>query len=612
MNTILAALRKSAHLRRADVALGEWIARAFPESEAEVALAAALAARAVADGHSALELARASMWLATLDGEGKPPALPRVEAWCEALARSTAVHANGSAGDPRPLVLDAQDRVYLRRYFDYELQLAQALTARSQALSEPRETRRSCGSPFGPSAAPMFAPASCLRSPGPESRAPDIDPEQQRAIEIALTRRFALVTGGPGTGKTHGVARILTALAQAAHAQGERLRIALAAPTGKAAARLGESLRVQLAKLDLPEAVAAQLPRDAQTVHRLLGISPWRLQPRFDRTAPLPFDVVVVDEVSMVDLPLMAKLVTAIPESARLILLGDPDQLSAVEAGNVLGALVEAANAGALGDCHVALTRSHRFGAESALGALATSITHGDAEAALRALARTDTVALVEDAPLTRLVDGATEAYRPIIDASDHATALRAARGFRVLTALRHGTSGCLALDQAIAQRLQRMLGTRADEKWWRGRLVLVTSNRPELGLFNGDTGVVWPEADGSLKVWFEASDGAPRAFAPAVLPPHEGAFAMTVHKAQGSEFEHVALVTGPDSAVLTRELLYTGVTRARSGLALYSTPETLQRGIANRTFRMSGLADRLREAAGSSASIAESLPDIT
>ena len=574
MNTILAALRKSAHLRRADVALGEWIARAFPESEAEVALAAALAARAVADGHSALELARASMWLATLDGEGKPPALPRVEAWCEALVRSTAVHANGSAGDPRPLVLDAQDRVYLRRYFDYEVQLAQALTARSPALSKPRV-------------------------PGPESRSPDIDPEQQRAIEIALTRRFALVTGGPGTGKTHGVARILTALAQAAHAQGERLRIALAAPTGKAAARLGESLRAQLAKLDLPEAVAAQLPRDAQTVHRLLGISPWRLQPRFDRTAPLPFDVVVVDEVSMVDLPLMAKLVTAIPESARLILLGDPDQLSAVEAGNVLGALVDAANTGALGDCHVALTRSHRFGAESTLGALATSITHGDAEAALRALARTDTVALVEDAPPTRLVDGAAEAYRPIIDASDHATALHAARGFRVLTALRHGTSGCLALDRAIAQRMQRMLGTRADEKWWRGRLVLVTANRPELGLFNGDTGVVWPEADGSLKVWFEAGDGTPRAFAPAVLPPHEGAFAMTVHKAQGSEFERVALVTGPDSAVLTRELLYTGVTRARSGLALYSTPETLQRGIANRTFRMSGLADRLREAAG-------------
>ena len=587
MNTILAALRKSARLRRVDVALGEWIARAFPEPTPEVALAAALAARAVADGHSALELAGASTWLATLDGEGKPPALPRVEAWCEALSRSTAVHANGSAGDPRPLVLDAQGRVYLRRYFDYELQLAQTLTARSQALSKPRV-------------------------PGPESRAPDIDPEQQRAIAIALARRFTLVTGGPGTGKTHGVARILTALAQAARAQGERLRIALAAPTGKAAARLGESLRAQLAKLDLTEAVASQLPRDAQTVHSLLGISPWRPQPRFDRTTPLPFDVVVVDEVSMVDLPLMAKLVTAIPESARLILLGDPDQLSAVEAGNVLGALVEAANAGALGDCHVALTRSHRFGVDSALGALALSIKHGDAEAALQVLACAGEVALVDNARLARLVDGAAEAYRPVIDASDQASALRAARGFRVLTALRHGTSGCLALDRAIAQRLQRMLGTRADETWWRGRLVLVTANRPELGLFNGDTGVVWPEADGSLKVWFEVGDGAPRAFTPAVLPPHEGAFALTVHKAQGSEFERVALLTGPDSVVLTRELLYTGVTRARSGLALYSTPETLQRGIASRTFRMSGLADRLREAAGLSVPIAESLPDIT
>ena len=575
MNSTLAALRKSTLLRRADVALGEWITRAFPDSTPEVALAAALAARAVADGHSALELARASTWLATLDGEGKPPALPRVEAWYEALSRSTAVYANGGAGDPRPLVLDAQGRVYLRRYFDHEQQLAHALADRAQAVTH--------GSP-----APGSRPPDC-----------DIDPDQQRAIEIARTHRFALVTGGPGTGKTHGVARLLAALAQAAHAQDERLRIALAAPTGKAAARLGESLRAQLAKLELPEAVAAQLPHDAQTVHGLLGVSPWCPQPRFDRAAPLPFDVVVVDEVSMVDLPLMAKLVAAVPESARLILLGDPDQLSAVEAGNVLGALVEAANADALGNCHVALTCSHRFGAESTLGALATSITQGDAEAALRTLADAGEVALVEDARLARLIDSAAEAYRPVIDAPDHASALHAARGFRVLTALRHGASGCLALDRAIGQRLQRLLGTRADETWWRGRLVLVTANRPELGLFNGDTGVIWPDADGSLKVWFEANDGTPRAFAPAVLPPHEGAFALTVHKAQGSEFERVALVTGPDSAVLTRELLYTGVTRARSGVVLYSTPETLQRGIANRTFRMSGLADRLREAAG-------------
>ena len=574
MNTLLAALWKSARLRRADVALGEWIARAFPGSVPEVALAASLAARAVADGHSALELARASAWLAALDGDGKPPALPQVEAWCEALSRSAAVHANGSAGDLRPLALDRQGRVYLRRYFEYEQQLARALAARAQPLPE-------------------------FRIAGAEPRALDIDPDQQRAIDVARTQRFVLVTGGPGTGKTHSVARMLTALAQVAQAQGEHLRIALAAPTGKAAARLGESLRTQLAELYLPEAVAAQVPRDAKTVHGLLGISPWRPQPRFDRATPLPFDVVVVDEVSMVDLPLMAKLVAAIPESARLILLGDPDQLSAVEAGSVLGALVEAANAGALGTCHVALTRSHRFGADSTLGALATSITHGDANAALKTLADAGGVALVDDARLAGLIDSAAEAYRPVIDAPDPASALRAARGFRVLTALRHGASGCLALDRAIARRLQRTLGARADESWWHGRLVLVTANRPELGLFNGDTGVVWPEADGTLKVWFEAGGGAPRAFAPGVLPPHEGAFALTVHKAQGSEFDRVALVTGPDSAVLTRELLYTGVTRPRSGIRLYSTPETLQRGIANRTFRMSGLADRLREAAG-------------
>jgi len=168
-----------------------------------------------------------------------------------------------------------------------------------------------------------------------------------------------------------------------------------------------------------------------------------------------------------------------------------------------------------------------------------------------------------------------------------------------MLTALRHGPSGCLAFDRAIAQRLQRNAGARGDEHGWPGRLILVTANRPELGLFNGDTGVIWPDADGSPRAWFEAGGGTPRALPVAALPPHEGAFALTVHKAQGSEFERVALVTGPDSAVLTRELLYTGVTRARTAVTLYSSLDTLRAGIERRTLRMTGLADRLREAAG-------------
>ncbi|WHZ20203.1 MAG: Exodeoxyribonuclease V alpha chain [Rhodanobacteraceae bacterium] len=601
MNTSLAALRDQDRIGRNDLALGEWVARAFPGVTEESALAAALAARAITDGHSALALDRAQDWLAGL-AEGQPPALPDASAWCEALRHSPAVHVHATDAPPAllPLVLDAQGRVYLRRYFECERQLAHALIARAAQENKTTPSPRLRVQP------PSLAKSSVV----PEGRrgetlahradsAVTLDPEQQRAIDIALAHRFALVTGGPGTGKTHSVLRMLAVLAENAHAQGNTLRIALAAPTGKAAARLGESLRAQLGKLELPEAIAAQIPRDAQTVHSLLGISPWRMRPRFNRVSPLPHDVVVVDEVSMVDLPLMAKLVDAVPVDARLILLGDPDQLSAVEAGDVLGALVEAAGDGPLRNCHVALTRSHRFGAESALGALARAIAAGDADAALAACNHDAEVSLADAARALRFVETAAEAYRPVLAARAPAEALRAARAFRVLTALRHGPSGCIAIDRALAQRLQRESRLRVDDARWQGRLILVTANRPELGLFNGDTGVVWPDADGAMKAWFEAVDGGARALPPDALPPYEGAFALTVHKAQGSEFERVALVAGPDSALLTRELLYTGVTRARRGITAYAAPDTLRAGIERRTLRMTGLADRLRETAG-------------
>jgi exodeoxyribonuclease V alpha subunit len=425
-----------------------------------------------------------------------------------------------------------------------------------------------------------------------------LDPEQRRAIDVALTRGFTLITGGPGSGKTFTVAYVLAALAVAAGATPPR--IALAAPTGKAAARLAESLHAQLARMALPAALISSLPREPATLHRLLGISPWRAQPRHHAGAPLPFDVVVVDEASMVDLPLMARLVDALAPRARLILLGDPDQLAAVEAGNVLAALVDACRDDPFAACHVALSGSHRFGARSAIGALARAIAADDAEAAL-AVPRTagPAVQWVDGDARDALVEHAYDAFGPLLSAGDPAAALAAARGFRVLTALRHGPWGCLAINRAIEARLKRRHALHMDGEWWKGQLVLVVANRPELGIFNGDTGVVWPDADRRPQVWFEGADGALRAIPPAALPPHEGAFALTVHKAQGSEFDGIALVTGPDSAVLTRELLYTGVTRARSGLTLYADTDTLRAGIARRTLRMTGLADRLREAAG-------------
>lgn len=562
MSADLASLARAGWLRRVDAALGEWVARAFPGSNPEVALAAALAARAVDEGHSALRLDAAQAWLAGLDARGEPPALPDPVRWQEALRAGGAVHgalhpATSAPMPPRPLVLDPQGRVYLARYFGYEQRLARDLVARAQ------------------------------------------------------TGRLKLVTGGPGTGKTHSVVRILAGLANEAHAHGRTLHMALAAPTGKAAARLSESVRAQLPELALSEAVAAAIPRGASTLHRLLGLSPAGGRARFDRGAPLPQDVVVVDEVSMVDLPMMAKLADAVPGNAMLILLGDPGQLAAVEAGDVLGALVDAAREPPLAQCHTRLTESRRFAGHGLLGRLADAIASGDAEAALATFQGNREVRLLADGtPGARVIEHAVEAYRDVLDAPDAGAALRAANRFRVLTALRHGPAGNLALDRAIEQRLKRHAGVRADAPWWRGRLLMVTANRPGLGLFNGDVGVAWPDANGDGRVWFEDSGGAPRAISPAALPSYEGAFALTVHKAQGSEFDRVALVLGADTPVLTRELLYTGVTRARERVDLYADEALLRTGIARPTQRWNGLADRLREAADAPSSIAESLPD--
>lgn len=606
----------------------------------EVALAGALAMRAVALGHSGFVLHDAAGLLAQLDID---LVLPEHEAWAMALRDSALVGGNPDRPD-LPLVFE-HGRVWLRRYARYEQELATRLlasAAQPPVAIDPDWLRLRL--------AQLFTGADLTTH----------DPQAQAAAS-ALRNRLTLITGGPGTGKTTTVARILVLLHEAAARDGEPVpRIALAAPTGRAAARLAEAIDAvlgqDLAAGRIDSDTAAAIPREAQTLHRLLGWQPGRVGFRHDAGYPLPFDAVVVDEASMIDLPLMAKLMAAVPAQARLILLGDPDQLPAVEAGDVLGALCAASEGNAaLAAQRVHLVRGYRQTGATGLGELARSIRDGDSASVFALLesatqqpppsprpsspsqamaergpsaeapspSALSTNASWVDSPLPQdtlfdahssaregkvrrdgvlwqsgnanalahsLRDFALPTYAQLAQAPDPAAALQLADRMRVLCALREGPFGVRAWNAWFAEQL----GARAP--LFHGRLLLITANSYRHGLYNGDTGVVWNDADGQPVAWFEQG-GVLRAWHPAQLPTHDSAFATTVHKAQGSEFERIALLLPDhDARVLSRELVYTGLTRARAGALLWASTDILEGAIARRSRRDSGLVARLND----------------
>ena len=553
--SLLHALWRDGFLRTVDHALGLSLRHAREDTPDLVQAAAALASRALAHGHGLLPLARVHELFAEVDADRVAPELPPLTDWLEVLAHSPWVHLPGD-GLPAPdrlLVLEG-DALSLRRYFDFECRLAAALAARARA--EP----------------PMLQ----------------------------------LVTGGPGTGKTTTVARQLAAFVQARDAAGIHLgqqlapaRILLAAPTGKAASRLTESVRASLARDvaagSMQATLAARLPTAASTLHRLLG---WQRGGRFRHDAgnPLAADLVVVDEASMVDLALMCRLVEAVPAGAKLVLVGDRDQLPSVDTGDVLAALCEAgARPGsALHGRVEELTHNYRQAEDIDVLALAAQVRGGEVEAVVQGLDAARYLGVQwRHGPERALHDfvlaQALPAYRALADAADVDAALRAAREFRVLCAVREGPAGLDALNSLIGQALDPL---RRVDAWFRGRLVLVTENSYRQQLFNGDIGVCWPDELGELRVWFEGDEG-PRAWLPAALPAHEPAFALTVHKSQGSEFGRVLLVLPERGRVLSRELLYTGLTRCRRELLLWAGEDALREAIGRRAQRWSGLARR-------------------
>jgi exodeoxyribonuclease V alpha subunit len=608
--SLLRALQQAGVLRPLDEALAFSLRRLDPQTPDEVLAAAALASLAVAQGHAGFDPAQPRL---LVDAD---IAWPEAEAWMQALHASCFVATPASAEEEAqaaPLALErtaeGQGLLYLRRYREYERRLALHL-------------RRIAAQPLD---GDIDAITSLFATLFPEAR--DCD-HQARAAALALRRALLLVTGGPGTGKTTTIARLLALrVAQASPACAAPLRIALAAPTGRAAERMAESLRraaAQMGALGIDVGVLAALPGEASTLHRLLGTIPD--SPRFRHHAdnPLPFDIVVVDEASMVDLPLMCKLVEAVADGTQLVLLGDPDQLPSVEAGDVLAAILAAAGAGdALSDDdalalqpllgtapvdaesgglrghRVHLQRGWRQDEALHLAPLAEAVRNGDANAAL-ALLRAGTLSNVRfyegvDDPL-QANPGLLAHWRTLAAHTDPAQALQQANRLRLLTALREGAQGARGLNARIEASLSgRRLGS--PPAWFPGRLLLITENSYRHGLFNGDVGICLADAAGTPLAWFpgEGQHGV-RAFHPAVLPAHESAFAMTVHKAQGSEFDEAWLqLPRADSRVLSRELLYTGLTRARSALHVAGSAEVIAAALGRHAGRVSGLGWRLR-----------------
>ena len=606
---LLQPFNEAGVLTAADVHVATRLGRLGEETDERVQLAIALTVRAVRTGSVCLELATAAGSVTgTADTVLDPTELPWPEPaeWATACAASPLVAA-GPEGDWKPLRL-VSGLLYLDRYWQQEDLVRKEFDARVAA------------------AAPGVDPAAL--APALRELFPGDGPDRQRlAAASVATRQVTVLAGGPGTGKTTTVARLLALL----HAlPGPPPRIALAAPTGKAAARLQEAVRAETSKLTGPERDRlAALP--ATTVHRLLGWRPGSASRfRHDRTNRLPYDVVVIDETSMVSLTLMSRLLEALRPQTRLVLVGDPDQLASVEAGAVLGDLVGRPGSGsppaallelagndaptapddlaAFSGGVVRLETVHRFGQE--IGALADAIRRGDPDQALDVLQSglTD-VEFVDIDPgsarpqaLAALQADAVTAGHALADAAlaGHVgEALEAQTMHRLLCAHRQGPYGVARWSTEV----QRWLGApvpagAGSGQWYPGQPLLVTRNDPELRLSNGDTGVI------VTAVGANGTDGgsdrvvaafgpaaAPLLISPARLPEVQTVYAMTVHRGQGSQFGTVSLILPPpESPLLTRELFYTAVTRAVGRIRVIGTADAVRAAVARRIRRASGL----------------------
>jgi exodeoxyribonuclease V alpha subunit len=598
MQELLLGATEQRLLRQLDVQFAIMVAGEQPA----VMLAAAILSRDAGEGHVCLPLSR------LVCDDKTPPALQSCFAllgdgvdWQRVLLSSSAV-SDGST--PAPLILTG-GRLYLNRLWRYELTVSRY---------------------FSEANAPLACDEILLRQTldGLFTSQEPID-WQKVAAAVALTRRISVISGGPGTGKTTTVAKLLAALIQLSGEQ--KCRIRLAAPTGKAAARLTESLGGALQKLPLTQEQLALFPNEASTLHRLLGAQPGSQRLRYHAGNPLHLDVLVVDEASMIDLTMMSRLIEALPAHARVIFLGDRDQLASVEAGAVLGDICTYASlgyttarahelarltgcalegndnplAGALRDSLCLLQKSYRFGSHSGIGQLAAAVNRGDRNATRAVFSGEfddiEKKSLQNGEEYQAMLDEALQGYQLFLASVQQQRppeqVIAAFGEYQLLCALREGPFGVAGLNERLEQVLaqKRKITRLPHSRWYEGRPVMISRNDSALGLFNGDIGIALDRGQG-LRVWFLMPDGSVKSVQPSRLPEHETAWAMTVHKSQGSEFNHAALILPSQlSPVVTRELIYTAITRARKRLSLYTDERVLVQAIATRTERRSGLS---------------------
>ena len=559
-------------LRQLDVQFAMMIAADQPA----VMLAAALLSKDAGEGHVCLPLSRLVV------DEKMPPVLQSCFAllgetvdWQKILRESSAV---GPGDNQAPLILTGE-RLYLNRLWRNELTVARFFS----------ETN---------------APLPC----------------DEAQLRQTLDRLF-------DSGEATDWQKVAAAVALIQLSGEQRCRIRLAAPTGKAAARLTESLGGAMQQLPLTQEQLALFPGEASTLHRLLGAQPGSQRLRYHAGNPLHLDVLVVDEASMIDLTMMSRLIDALPSHARVVFLGDRDQLASVEAGAVLGDICTYASygytaaraqelarltgcslepdhtpiAGALRDSLCLLQKSYRFGSDSGIGQLAAAVNRGDRHATRTVFDGSFTdiekKSLQSGEEYQAMLEEALQGYQHFLSCvqqhSQPGQVIAAFGEYQLLCALREGPFGVTGLNDRLEQLLvqKRKINRQQHSRWYEGRPVMISRNDSALGLFNGDIGIALDRGNG-LRVWFQLPDGSVKSVQPSRLPEHETAWAMTVHKSQGSEFNHAALILPTQlSPVVTRELVYTAITRARQRLSLYADERVLSQAIATRTERRSGLS---------------------